>query len=276
MVEEDLIQLAGNLRGRALQEWNLLSEGEHLTFNSAVKSLRNCLESGAKAMAAQDFQHCTQRDCEEVSNFITRLEKTSCLAYGHGATTKETRDTVLYGNCMKAWLSALWRHLQSLEQQTTLACAQRPETKREGRLSCRRGDHIRPQLHDTSVFSLPSQSSTWYLQQGTHQSQSKQSTPQPTATPQPRPYLKRTSKPKSGSSHNGKSFHCYKWHKPGHITCDCPQPRQESTGPGAGSRQGGGLEARMIQSDLAEARADGDDDPLGCLLSDSDSPDEGV
>ena len=42
------------------------------------------------------------------------------------------------------------------------------------------------------------------------------------------------------------------------------------------SRRGGRLKARNIQSELAEVRADGDDDPLGCLLSDSESPDEGV
>ena len=38
--EEDLIQLAGNLRGMVLQELNLLLEEEHLTLDSAVSLVR--------------------------------------------------------------------------------------------------------------------------------------------------------------------------------------------------------------------------------------------
>ena len=39
--EERLMQFAGHLRGRALQEWNLLSSDEKATFDMAVKSLRS-------------------------------------------------------------------------------------------------------------------------------------------------------------------------------------------------------------------------------------------
>ena len=39
--EERLIQFAGHLCGWALQEWNLLSDNERATFDTAVKSLRS-------------------------------------------------------------------------------------------------------------------------------------------------------------------------------------------------------------------------------------------
>ena len=60
--EEELNQLAGSLRGYALQEWNLLPDSDRSNVRSGVKSLHTRLESGTKAMAAQDFRHCSQRE----------------------------------------------------------------------------------------------------------------------------------------------------------------------------------------------------------------------
>ena len=37
--KETLLQLAGYLMNRALQEWNLLSEEDHSTYRPAVKAL---------------------------------------------------------------------------------------------------------------------------------------------------------------------------------------------------------------------------------------------
>ena len=51
--EEQLIQLAGHLKGRALIEWNLLSRTEISTMEAAVKSLRDCLEPCSKVMAGR-------------------------------------------------------------------------------------------------------------------------------------------------------------------------------------------------------------------------------
>ena len=59
--EEQLLQFAEHLRGRALQEWDLLSKRDRATFDTVVLALRERLDSGGKAMAAQDFQHCSQR-----------------------------------------------------------------------------------------------------------------------------------------------------------------------------------------------------------------------
>ena len=95
--EEKLLQLAGHMCGRALQEWNLLQEFERETFDVAVGSLRTRLDPGSRALAAQDFRHTAQRDQEPVSDFIRRLEQTFRLAYGKEGMPTETRDMLATG-----------------------------------------------------------------------------------------------------------------------------------------------------------------------------------
>ena len=58
--EEQLIQLAGHLRGKALQEWNLLSKEDKATWQVAVSALKGRLDPGNKILAAQDFRHAVQ------------------------------------------------------------------------------------------------------------------------------------------------------------------------------------------------------------------------
>lgn len=74
--EERLMQFAGHLRGWALQEWNLPSDEERATFDTAVKNLCGRIDAGSKAVAAQDFRHLRQGDSESVSDLIRRLERT--------------------------------------------------------------------------------------------------------------------------------------------------------------------------------------------------------
>ena len=96
--EEDLlIQMAGNLRGKALQEWELLEGSDKKTFKLAADALRARLDPGSKTLAAQDFRHTSQMDGESVSTFIRRLERTFRLAYGRDRLGPETRDALLYG-----------------------------------------------------------------------------------------------------------------------------------------------------------------------------------
>ncbi len=95
--DDRLLQLAGHLRGRALQEWNLLDPADKCSYSSAVEALRTRLDPGSKTMAAQDFRHSTQRDGECVADFIRRLEKTFQIAYGRDNLARETRYTLLYG-----------------------------------------------------------------------------------------------------------------------------------------------------------------------------------
>lgn len=60
--EEKLLQLAGHLRGRALQEWSLLGDGDKSSFEGAIEALQEKLDPGSMAMAAQDFRHISQGD----------------------------------------------------------------------------------------------------------------------------------------------------------------------------------------------------------------------
>ena len=94
--EGELLQLAGHLRGRALQEWGLLDEASKET-QTAVESLRLRVDPGSRTLAAQDFRHITQGEKELVADFIHRLERTFRVAYRHDRMSAETRATLLHG-----------------------------------------------------------------------------------------------------------------------------------------------------------------------------------
>ena len=94
--QELLLQLAGHLRGRALLEWNLLDATEKSLYPTATEALRARLDTGGRALAAQDFRHTFQRDDELVGDFIRRLERTVQLAYGRDRISSETRATLLH------------------------------------------------------------------------------------------------------------------------------------------------------------------------------------
>lgn len=95
--EELLLQFAGHLRGRALQEWNLLETDDKSTYEGAISALRSRIDPGERTLAAQDFRHMFQKDTEQVADFIRRLEKTFRIAYGHEKMSSETRDMLLLG-----------------------------------------------------------------------------------------------------------------------------------------------------------------------------------
>lgn len=87
--------MAGYLKSRVFQEWNLLKEGEKDEFNKAIGALQDRLGTGSKVMAAQDFRHLVQEDKEKVTDFNHRLERTFRLAYGNDSMMAETRDALL-------------------------------------------------------------------------------------------------------------------------------------------------------------------------------------
>ena len=97
--EDDLLlQLAGHLKGRALQEWNLLPDSQKTSYDCAVRALQARLDHGSRVMAAQDFRHAAQDKEEKVGNFIHRLERLFRVAYDHDSISDETRSTLLYGH----------------------------------------------------------------------------------------------------------------------------------------------------------------------------------
>ena len=49
-------------------------------------------------MGGQDFRRTMQKDTENDADFICRLERTFCIAFGNDKLSKETKDTtMLYG-----------------------------------------------------------------------------------------------------------------------------------------------------------------------------------
>ena len=94
--EEKLLQLAGHLRGRALQEWNLIPVEEKSTFRDAVKSLCSRVNPENRVLAGQDFRHAMQESSESVADYIRRLERLFQTAYGRDGLGTETRQMLLY------------------------------------------------------------------------------------------------------------------------------------------------------------------------------------
>ena len=76
-----MIQLAGHLRGRALQEWNLIEGAEQMTWEAALPAFRKRLDQETQTLAAQDFRHMSKKESEKVADLIRRLERTFRIAY---------------------------------------------------------------------------------------------------------------------------------------------------------------------------------------------------
>ena len=68
------LQLASHLRGKARQEFYLLTSDEKSTFNEAKNAMRSGLKVGSKTLAAQDFRQAMQGAQELMSDYVLRLE----------------------------------------------------------------------------------------------------------------------------------------------------------------------------------------------------------
>lgn len=137
--EETLIQLAGHLRGKALQEWNLLLETDKATFEKVVAVLGEVLGPGSKVLAAQDFHHTTQNDGEPVSAFVRRLERTFSIAYGADKLSPEMRGAFLYGQLQEGLRHELMRspNVSGALTYKELVMAAKDEEKRQSELKKR-------------------------------------------------------------------------------------------------------------------------------------------
>ena len=94
--EEMLMQLAGHLRGGALQEWNKIprEEKSHTQMPLARCAPESTQEN--RVLAGQDFRHAILDSTESVADYVRRLERLFQLAYGRESLSSETRDTILY------------------------------------------------------------------------------------------------------------------------------------------------------------------------------------
>ena len=94
--DEKVIQLAGHLQKKALQEWNLLDQEDRSNYSRACQLMQAKMDPDNKAIAAQDFRHTVQEENELVIDFIRCLERTFRRTYGGDILSNETKDALLY------------------------------------------------------------------------------------------------------------------------------------------------------------------------------------
>ena len=138
--EEDLIQLAGYLRGRALQEWELMEDSEKSDWSQAIDVLRARLDPSNKILAAQDFRHTMQAENESVSDFIRRIERAFRIAYNSKEISKETKEAFLYGQLQEGLRNDLMQSpsVSGALSYKELCMAAKNEEKRKAELRKRR------------------------------------------------------------------------------------------------------------------------------------------
>ena len=126
------MQLAGHLRGRALQEWKLLDFKDRATYQTAIKALRERLDPGNQTLVALDFRHASQKSTETVSDFIRCLEEVFQTAFGREKLSTETRDMLLYGQLQEGLLYTLIESptVSAAQHYRELCIAARKEEKR--------------------------------------------------------------------------------------------------------------------------------------------------
>ena len=219
--EETLLQLAGHLRRRAFQEWNLLDSSDKMTVRAASTALRNRLDPGSRSMAAQDFRHATQRESETVSDFILRLERIFQSAYGRDGLSNETRDTLLHGQLQEGLLYELMSApaVSGALKYQELCLTARNEEKRLKELKKRR------QFSGRSTPEKPRVQSQERRNNRRSDSSSTVSTSGASSTPSTN-----TTTPQTPFSPSIQSGRCFRCGKTGHFSRNCRALRQESSG----------------------------------------------
>lgn len=241
--EEDLLlQLAGHLRGRALQEWELLDDADKDTFSKGVDALRARLDPGSKALAAQDFRHTSQREDESVNSFIRRMERTFRIAYGRDGLGPETRAALLYGQLHEGLRYDIMKApaVSGAQSYETLCVAAKSEERRLAEL--RKRQQYRKA---SSQWSQP-------LSGGKRPSDPKSSTEKPPI-------------PKGNTK-------CDNCGKIGHVAAKCWSKKSESQGRTPIPRRDSKSATKQVHTAREDppSRAPKKVDPLDLLLSDSE------
>ena len=82
--------MAGHLKGKAQQEWSLLSTGIRHNYTLATAAIQDKLDPPRKAFPVQDFRHLAQVRQESFSDFILQIEQTFRRAYSYEKVGEET------------------------------------------------------------------------------------------------------------------------------------------------------------------------------------------
>ena len=159
---ERLLQLAGHLRGKARQEFSLLSSDHKATFDNAITAMGSRLDPGSRALAAQDFRHAAQGPQETVADYILRLEKIFRRAYGREQMTEETKKTLLHGQLQEGLKYVLMKApaVSGAQDYQGLCMAAKNEERRLSELTKRQQylrDHsdVTDRLHKRHDKSVP-------------------------------------------------------------------------------------------------------------------------
>ena len=253
--EEQLMQLAGHLRGKALQEWNLMGQTEKSTYKDAASELSRRLDPGGRIMAVQDFRHTVQKESESVADYLRRLERSFQLAYGRDNLKSETKETMLYSQLQEGLLLGLVRSssVSGCLTYKELCVAAKQEEKRLA--DFRR----RQQYHQGIKSNQPKPPDSGRKVQHQLQEKQKDDTPRPPADYRRRPRIRT----------------CHNCGSPDHFMRDCKATSQES---GKSSRQTqlqpqSGAKKLSVVRTSTEGSEDGDN-PMSYLRSPSDSDDE--
>ena len=214
--EEKLLQLAGHLRWRALQEWNLISTEDRMTFVDAVKSLRARVDPENCVLAGQEFRHAIQESDESVPRYIRRLERLFQMAYGRDRLRVEIREILFYSQLQEGLRYTLIKSpaVSGADSYGQLCIATRHEEKRLNELARR---------------------------QQYHKENSKRAE---------RPQLTTTtnSSGKSSEKPQGEARRCYICGDPDHLARACRRRKTESTGQARRATQSTGAGTRMVKA----------------------------
>ena len=195
-----LIQLAGYLKGRAFQEWNLIRDDEKRTYSQATAALRGRLDPGSRIMAAQDFRHASQEEHEKVADFIRRLEQLFKLAYGRDPISRETRSTLLHGQLQEGLVHRIMESpdVSGATDYQSLCLAAKSEEKRLAEIKKHRQYRTEHKHMHTGLSKLEG-------------SYSRPSSIAPSD---------------GGSGHKSSLVRCWNCQRAGHISADCKAPRR--------------------------------------------------